>query len=366
MSLNKYLSISTIHITNEFSIKNFSISFILKNILEIKNAKFNIDCLVKTKNKNFKTQTKKKIIIFKNLKELVKTLKKYDFIHIHGLWNMLTIFSIIVSIKLKKKLIIHPHGMLLDQAIKRPNFFKSLIKKILINIFKYFYNKNIVCVAITKQEYLSIRKKFKKLKIFLISNKVPVFKKKKINYKDIEKKKNIIFLGRIHPHKNLDLIIDSFNLAKLDQSWKLKIYGLKDDLQYMKHIKKKISLSKNIFLLKPIFDQKKFKVMNSSWLNILVSESEVLSLSVLEAANSALPSLISKNLERLSNDNASPVCKKDKISIAKKLKLVSQWKMKKRLEIGEKVKKIYHKHSQGSYQNEIINTIYKKHFRYDV
>ena len=42
----------------------------------------------------------------------------------------------------------------------KDQIFKSLIKKILINIFKYFHNKNIF-VAVTKQEYLSIRKKFK-------------------------------------------------------------------------------------------------------------------------------------------------------------------------------------------------------------
>ena len=61
MSSNKYLSINTIHITNEFSTKNFSISFILKNILETKKPKFNVYCLIKTKNKNFKTQVKKKL-----------------------------------------------------------------------------------------------------------------------------------------------------------------------------------------------------------------------------------------------------------------------------------------------------------------
>ena len=45
------------------------------------------------------------------------------------------------------------------------------------------------------------------------------------------KKKQFVYFGRIHPHKNIDIIIKAFREAKLDKEWKLKIYGINDDLK---------------------------------------------------------------------------------------------------------------------------------------
>ena len=49
--------------------------------------------------------------------------------------------------------------------------------------------------------------------------------------------------------------------------------------------------------MEPIFGEEKQQIMKEAWLNILVSKSEVLSLSILESCLYGLPSLVNKDIE---------------------------------------------------------------------
>ena len=97
------------------------------------------------------------------------------------------------------------------------------------------------------------------------------------------------------------MIINSFIKAKLNKNWKLIIYGIDDDKNYKNHILKIISASKlhkRILVKKPIFNTKlKFKKMSENFLNILMSKSEILSLSVLESLSVGTKSLVNRNIK---------------------------------------------------------------------
>ena len=96
------------------------------------------------------------------------------------------------------------------------------------------------------------------------------------------------------------MIINSFINAKLNKNWKLIIYGIDDDKNYKNHILKIISASKlhkRILVKKPIFNTKlKFKNVRK-FLNILMSKSEILSLSVLESLSVGTKSLVNRNIK---------------------------------------------------------------------
>ena len=116
-----------------------------------------------------------------------------------------------------------------------------------------------------------------------------------------QRKKNISYFGRFSSHKNIDLIIDSFLEANLSKEWKLMIYGIDDDDSYKQKIIEKINKSKvnkRIFIKKPIFEKKeKFKTMSENFLNILMSKSEILSLSVLEGLSVGTRSLVNNQIK---------------------------------------------------------------------
>ena len=89
--------------------------------------------------------------------------------------------------------------------------------------------------------------------------------------------------------------------ANLDSKWRLLIYGIDDDQSYKDKIKKLIINSEHssrIIIKNPIFDKnKKFKKMSENYLNILMSKSEILSLSVLEGLSVGTKSLVNKEIK---------------------------------------------------------------------
>ena len=138
----------------------------------------------------------------------------------------------------------------------------------------------------------------------------------------------------------------------MGDDWKLKIYGISDDLILEKEILKISKINNNIQILKPVFEKKKINIINSSWLNVLVSKSEILSLSILEAYLYGLPSLISKNFNfEISPSNVFQ-CDNNVLSISKKFRHISNWSESQRKEIQ---KKIISNFNIKKYNDKIIN-----------
>ena len=132
--------------------------------------------------------------------------------------------------------------------------------------FNYFlFKENTHFVSITKQEEIAIKKYFPKSLVTEISNPIPFTVS---NIENNNKKKKFVYFGRIHPHKNLLLLIDSFIAANLSEDWSLEIYGIEDDENYLRLIENKIKHYKNISIMSPIFGYEKQKIMYSSWANI--------------------------------------------------------------------------------------------------
>ncbi len=353
-----------LHVTEELSKKNYSISSLIFFLSDYVEKKIDIKHTILTANfqKNvFITNQKVKIIdlhLVKNFfsinKKISEIIKNADVIHIHGLWRLINFISIFYCNKNNKNFYIHPHGMLLDEALKNKGFLNSILKKILIFFYKLVFSKKVKFISITKKETLSISNFFDKSNIQLIPNPIiNPFSYGQINEHKISK--TFVFFGRIHPIKNLELMINSFKLAKLNSEWKFHIYGINDDDRYLMKLKNLIIDNSNIEIKKPIFGNKKYEILYSSWANILISKSEVLSLSVLEAASLELPSLVSEQIEIdefSNNDGISVKLELEKIS--KKLIDISNWSLHERKIKGKNIKKFIE-------QNYSIDVIGKKY-----
>ena len=315
-----------LHITDELTKKNYSISslilFSVKYIENKKNIRHNI----------LSTYFQK--CIFEKKSNII--IKNHQFVHIHGIWRWIHFIAIFHCARLSVPFFIHPHGMLLDPALKNKGFLNYIMKIIFLKIFSFSLKKKINFISITKNESLSIKKFFKNTSIHLIPNPIPFLIKKntgKIN-------KYFIFFGRIHPIKNLELMIESFADANLGDEWKLNIYGIRDDEKYYNKLILMIKNQKNVFIKRPVFGYEKQKIIASAWANILLSKSEVMSLSVLESASLELPSLVNKDIQIDEfTKNEGIVTKADVKSVSKRIKEISSWSIKLRFEKGKKLKK---------------------------
>ncbi len=351
-----------LHVTEELSKKNYSISSLIFFLSDhiVKNIPLKYDVLASDiQTEIFKSSKKIKIIKYKNIEDifnqsilLEKTINNYEIVHIHGIWRAINLLTIYFCIKLNKTFYIHPHGMMLDGALRNKGLINFYIKFFFLKISNYLYGKNINFISITALESQSIKKFFPKSKSIFIPNPVPlnISVKKKYNLK-----KRFVFFGRIHPIKNIDLAIEGFLEAKLSNDWILEIYGIPDDDEYLKKIKKISSKSKNILIKEPVFGQKKQNILSSSWANILLSDSEVLSLSVLESASLRLPSLVNEDIQidKFAKNDGVVTSLETKV-IAKKIKQITQWDIKKRLNRGKKLKQFIN-------DNYGIKNIFKKY-----
>jgi len=333
------------HILEEISKRNNSIVSVSKIFL--KYSKLRKSKIIIPKEQSSKILNKiKQFNIYRNFfflnSEIYKFMKKNkpDVIHIHGLWRPIHILFILKSKLLNTPIILQPHGMLLDEAVKGKSIYNYILKLLAILIYRLII-KNIFFIAVTEDEKKSIIKYFGKKRIYIISNPLEanlIFAQRTNTH--------ISYFGRISRHKNLHLIIRSFIHANLNKKWKLILYGIEDDIEYRSELEKiilKYKFQSRIIFKKPIFSKnKKFKTMSKNFLNILMSKSEILSLSVLESLSVGTKSLVNKNIKYpkeiskllyFSNTEISSISDKLKIitnsqntSIKNKKKLINSFK----------------------------------------
>lgn len=337
-----------LHITNEFSKKNFSIASLIVFISNYLKNHYNYDYSI--------ISSKLDVFLFKNVKNLkiikddswinfysifnyLKNEAKYhDFIHIHGIWSPIQLISILYFNNKKKRIAIHPHGMLLPEALQSAGIIKFFFKKITLNILQYVLNENVSFISITNQETSAIKKYFPNKTVRNIPNPVPFKSREDLN---IKKEKKIVFFGRIHPHKNIDIMIDAFIKSNLSDDWSLEIYGIRDDENYYQKLKNKIKNKVKINIFEPIFEKEKQLKMSSAWLNILLSKSEVLSLSILESSQHGLPTLVNKSIEIIDNNNATIQTSLELEEILRNIKNITSWTEDQRIDKETDIKKSF-------------------------
>lgn len=102
----------------------------------------------------------------------------------------------------------------------------------------------------------------------------------------------LLFLGRLHPVKGLELLIDAFlpGIGDLE----LRIAGSAADAKYEETLRNRARSSKRIRFIGYVSGREKYALLKGAWLLCAPSYSEGLSMSALEALSSGTPVLASK------------------------------------------------------------------------
>jgi len=170
-------------------------------------------------------------------------------------------------------------------------FERSSTRNFLEKIIVYFYDKIIgkkilnkftKVIAITKWEISHLKKiGLEKEKIIYLPNGTP-----KIFFSKAQNKKNnkIIYLGRISPIKNLEVVLEALSLNKSKEIF-CKFFGPAEE-KYLKKLNRIIKIKglKNIEIINQHYDIKKqLKELDSSFIFILPSKSEGMPQALIEA-----------------------------------------------------------------------------------
>ena len=233
-------------------------------------------------------------------KELYGLIEKNkpDIIHVQGIWLY---YSYAAYLYVKKhqecKLIIQPHGMLDEWAVKNSGW----KKKIIGNLFENRSLNRADCIhALCIPEYKSIKNYGITAPIAVLPNGINI----NHNYTILKKqsdKKTLLYIGRLHPKKGLTEFLEALGIIKkinpsFFHTWHIQIAGW-DQQGYQNKLEKKVAslnLSNDITFAGPIFDREKETALCNADAFILPSHSEGLPMTVLEAWSYSLPVLMTE------------------------------------------------------------------------
>ncbi|WP_440937999.1 glycosyltransferase [Candidatus Pelagibacter sp.] len=236
-----------------------------------------------------------KCLIFKTYRlKIYDFLKKFDIIHFHEIWSLKIIFFVFFANKLLIKHFFVGHGYLDTWSIND----KYLKKKFFIFLFlQSAYNSAYASFFSTYNEYLEAKKNIKIFRPFIIPNGLSLNKYKKRNIKK-KSRKRILFFGRIHPKKGLNLLIRTIRKLPKDFfdefTFEITGPGEKKYINDLKMMIQKYSLEKFVAYNEPIYREKKIPYLEKHDVFILPSFEEGDSIALKEALGSYLPVIISK------------------------------------------------------------------------
>jgi len=267
--------------------------------------------------------------------KLIKWLKtniyRFDHIIINGIWLYHNYAVWKIASKTNTPYSIFPHGAL-DPWFKKKYPIKHFIKNIIWHLIQKKVFKSAKSIFFTTDLEKNLANKtfnFKDIHSKTIgygifgnynfNNKKNLFLKK---YPKLESKKLIVFLGRIHEKKGLDILIKTFlETYDLNKSFHLVIAGtgekkLINELKSLIPKKNKNDITWTGLLLKKI----KWDLFNSTYLFCLPSHQENFGISVVEALSSKVPVLISNQInihQMITKYNAGKVSQDNFISYKK-------------------------------------------------
>lgn len=296
----------------------------------------------------------------RNLKLYVeKNISKINLLHLHGVFMYPLYISNKIAHKNGVKTVVTAHGMLEPWYLKD----KMLKKKIYLNLILNKILKNTsVLHAITPLEKDNLFNLTKHKNIIEIPNL--------INYKDLPddfsynpNEEYLLNLGRIHPGKGLDVLIQSF--SKIDnKKIKLKIVGFQNNYSnVLKKICVDLKIDNRVEFIDGVNGQEKYKLYANAKAFVAPSYSEAIGMVNLEAAICKTPVVTTFNtgIKPEWNNNGGLMINPELEHLTNALNQVNNWSDSERNERGLKlcefVKNNYSWEKKGHLWIDLYNSL---------
>jgi poly(glycerol-phosphate) alpha-glucosyltransferase len=216
-----------------------------------------------------------------------------DILSVHGLWKYCSVGSQRWHRRTGRPYVVHPHGMLDGWALRNGRW----KKRIAAALYENQHLRRAACLcALSEAEGRSIRRCGLRNPLCVIPNGVDLHDLSKANGKgQSESRRTLLYLGRLHPKKNISNLIRAWNQTFNSQRgnrdrWILAIAGW-DQGGYESELKS-IADGASVVFLGSQFGAEKSECYRTCDAFILPSLSEGLPMTVLEAWAHAKPVLM--------------------------------------------------------------------------
>ena len=256
-----------------------------------------------------------------------KDIKNHEVIHIHEHRQTLAIFVSHFAGKNNIPYVVQAHGSVL------PFFQKEGLKNIFDKVFGFRILHNASCVfaltEVEKEQYLKMGVDENKIEIVPLGinleeyENLPQSGRFRSRFNVAKEDKLILFVGRIHEIKGLDLLVDAFNdLIDNNGEVSIKLAIVGPDDGYLSKLEEKIneySLKENVIITGPLYKEEKQEALVDCDLFVMPSKYESFTTSGLEAMACGKPLVLTKNnhIHDWVDGNVGIACDDDKDSLRK-------------------------------------------------
>lgn len=218
---------------------------------------------------------------------------KPDLVHINCCWMPCCALTQKWAQKKGYKVILTPHGMLEPWIMKRNYWIKKLPALLL---FQKSAIKKADCIhATAESEKLNILKLGYNNKVEVIANGIDV---DSIQIKESwERKKNILFLSRIHVKKGIEFLLEAVSLLRTQlEGYTVTIAGEGEE-EYLSSLKskaKEFGIEKMVDFCGGVYGEKKWELYRNADIFVLPTYSENFGIVIAEALASGTPVITTK------------------------------------------------------------------------
>jgi glycosyltransferase involved in cell wall biosynthesis len=229
----------------------------------------------------------------KSLKSALLSVGKANIIHSHGLWLMPNIYPAWVAQRQQLPFVVSPRGMLGQEALRFSRFRKLA--------FWYALQgsalRSATCFhATSEQEYRDVRAAGLHQPVAIVPNGIDLPPQGAI-VKAADGPKTALFLGRIHPKKGIDTLVEVWSrLEDRFPDWHLKIVGPVANNDYAKKLQRVINAKglARARLAGPLYGASKSEAYTAADLFILPTLDDNFAMTVAEALAHGTPVISTK------------------------------------------------------------------------
>lgn len=205
-------------------------------------------------------------------------------IHDHGLWLPSNLASARVARQMKCPYVVSAHGMLQPAALEHA----ALKKRIAWQLYE---RRRLLSAqrihATAPVEQAAIERQLPQARTMLVKLGIDVPTEPPASR---TRSQELIYLGRMHPLKGVDLLVDAWSQARA-KGWSLRLVG-PCDTAYREHLEQRIralGLQDSVRLDGPLYGEAKTQALDRAMLLVLPSYSENFGMVVCEALARGLP-----------------------------------------------------------------------------
>jgi len=221
-------------------------------------------------------------------------------VHIHGLWMYPQFAAARAAQRFAVPTVLTNHGAV-QWALRQPGFLGAAKKRAYMNLMRdRMFRRITVQHAITQQDRDALYSFFPHNRIEILPNFVNVQAlDRELQSTSVQTgERYMLYLGRLHPTKGIDVLIEAFGRAELSRDWRLVIVGPTANKPYADQLRRLIAgspRSDRIEMREPVWEPAaKYHLMRDAWVTIVPSHTEAISLVNLESSACSTPTITTR------------------------------------------------------------------------